>query len=314
MAAEDPDFHRADLWNAIRDGDAPQWNLEVQVMPFEDAAGYRFNPFDLTKVWPHGDYPPIQVGRMVLDRNPRELLRRGRAGRVRAGEHGGGHRPVAGQDAARAAVQLPRHAPLPDRPELPAAADQPSAVPRAQLQQGRRDALSRTRGDPVYAPNTAGGPHADEARYGEDATWHTDGDMVRTAYTLRADDDDFGQPGTLVREVMSQEDRDHLVTNILGPRGDADVTDEMKPRIVQYWTNVDPDIGAAVANGLGVSTPAPAGIGLRSGRRPAVRCGRPSERRRGAEGAATRRARARAAARAGSCCASGAGAWPPLRC
>ena len=84
--------------------------------------------------------------------------------------------------------------------------------------------------------------------------------MVRTAYTLRADDDDFGQPGTLVREVMSQEDRDHLVTNILGHAGDADVTDEMKPRIVQYWTNVDPDIGAAVANGLGVSTPAPAGI------------------------------------------------------
>ena len=60
-------------------------------------------------------------------------------------------------------------------------------------------------GDPVYAPNTAGGPAADEARYGEDATWHTDGDMVRTAYTLRADDDDFGQPGTLVREVMSQD-------------------------------------------------------------------------------------------------------------
>jgi catalase len=115
-------------------------------------------------------------------------------------------------------------------------------------------------GDPVYAPNTAGGPAADEARYGEDATWHTDGDMVRTAYTLRADDDDFGQPGTLVREVMSQDDRDNLAANIIGHASDPDVTDEMKPRIVEYWCHVDAGLGAAVAEGLGVAAPAPAGV------------------------------------------------------
>ena len=70
MTAEDPDFHRRDLWKEISEGDAPEWRLEMQVMPIVDAATYRFNPFDLTKVWPHADYPPIQVGRMVLDRNP----------------------------------------------------------------------------------------------------------------------------------------------------------------------------------------------------------------------------------------------------
>ena len=53
---------------------APEWRLEMQIMPFEEAADYRFNPFDLTKVWPHGDYPPIQVGRMVLDRNPENFF------------------------------------------------------------------------------------------------------------------------------------------------------------------------------------------------------------------------------------------------
>ena len=116
-------------------------------------------------------------------------------------------------------------------------------------------------GDPVYAPNTAGGPAADEERYGEHATWDvTDGEMVRAAYDLHAEDDDFGQPGTLVREVMSQEDRDHLAANIVGHADDPDVTDEMKPRIVEYWTNVDRTVGAAVASGLGVSAPAPAGI------------------------------------------------------
>src|SRR4030088_1300649 len=70
MVVEDPDYHRRDLGDAIAAGDAPEWRLEMQIMPFEDAAGYRFNPFDLTKVWPHADYPPITIGRLVLDRNP----------------------------------------------------------------------------------------------------------------------------------------------------------------------------------------------------------------------------------------------------
>ena len=56
--------------DAIAAGDAPEWTFYVQVMPFAEAADYRFNPFDLTKVWRKGDYPLIEVGRMVLDRNP----------------------------------------------------------------------------------------------------------------------------------------------------------------------------------------------------------------------------------------------------
>ena len=74
MVAEDPDFHRRDLREAIEQGNAPEWSLEVQVMPFADAADYRFNPFDLTKVWPQSDYPRIKVGRMVLDRNPENFF------------------------------------------------------------------------------------------------------------------------------------------------------------------------------------------------------------------------------------------------
>jgi hypothetical protein len=62
MTAEDPDFHRRDLRAAIEHGEYPEWQLEMQIMPFEEAADYRFNPFDLTKVWPHGDYPPIRSG------------------------------------------------------------------------------------------------------------------------------------------------------------------------------------------------------------------------------------------------------------
>jgi catalase len=74
MTAEDPDFHRRDLFGSIAEGNAPEWRLEMQVMPFADAGDYRFNPFDLTKEWPHSDYPLVPVGRMVLDRNPENFF------------------------------------------------------------------------------------------------------------------------------------------------------------------------------------------------------------------------------------------------
>ena len=73
-AATDPDAHRRDLFNAIKAGDFPSWTLFVQVMPFEDAKTYRINPFDLTKIWPHGDYPLIEVGEMTLNRNPENFF------------------------------------------------------------------------------------------------------------------------------------------------------------------------------------------------------------------------------------------------
>jgi catalase len=70
LAGQDADRHRRDLFEAIERGEYPSWTLQVQIMPLEDAATYRFNPFDLTKVWPFGDYPPIEVGRMTLNENP----------------------------------------------------------------------------------------------------------------------------------------------------------------------------------------------------------------------------------------------------
>nr|AZL94531.1 catalase [Nephromyces sp. MMRI] len=70
MASEDPDYATRDLYNAIAEGNFPSWTFYVQIMPEEDAASYRFNVYDVTKVWPHKDYPLIPVGKVVLNRNP----------------------------------------------------------------------------------------------------------------------------------------------------------------------------------------------------------------------------------------------------
>ena len=70
MVAKDRESSQKDLFEAIERRDFPKWKLYVQIMPEQDAATYRWNPFDLTKVWPHKDYPLIEVGMMELNRNP----------------------------------------------------------------------------------------------------------------------------------------------------------------------------------------------------------------------------------------------------
>jgi catalase len=70
LSGDDPDYSIRDLYNAIANKQYPSWTLHVQVMTFQEAKTWKFNPFDLTKVWPHKEFPLIEVGKMVLDRNP----------------------------------------------------------------------------------------------------------------------------------------------------------------------------------------------------------------------------------------------------
>src|SRR5256714_1737723 len=138
LASSDGDYHTRDLFEAIVRGEYPTWTLKVQIMPFDDAKTYRFNPFDLTKVWPHGDYPLIEVGRMTLDRNPTDY-----------------HSEI----------------------------------------------------------------------------------------------DDWGQAGTLVREVLGDAERERLVSNIVGHLLDG-VTEPVLQRAFEYWRNVDKDLGQRIENGV----------------------------------------------------------------
>src|SRR5258705_9491854 len=70
MRGKDPDYAQRDLFDAIAKGDFPKWRVAIQIVPEKEAATCHINPFDLTKVWPHQDYPLHEVGELVLDRNP----------------------------------------------------------------------------------------------------------------------------------------------------------------------------------------------------------------------------------------------------
>src|SRR5438270_328261 len=251
MKAEDPDYHRRDLWEAIQRKEYPSWRLEMQIMPFEDAATYRFNPFDLTKVWPHKDYPPITIGRMVLDRNPENNFAQ------------------IEQAAFDPSNMVPGIGPSPDKMllgRLFSYADihryrigtnykqVPVNAPQVEVHSYSTDGLMRYRhngNQPVYAPNSYGGPQADPQRYPE-PSWFTSGEIMRSAYTLHAEDNDFVQAGNLYRDVMSETDREHLVTNIVTHMSQGVERFIQERTVTTYWCQVDPDLGARVAKGLGL--------------------------------------------------------------
>lgn len=70
LLAEEPDYAARDLFNSIKNGNYPSWTLYVQLMTFDQAKKFKYNPFDITKIWAYSDFPLIPVGKIVLDRNP----------------------------------------------------------------------------------------------------------------------------------------------------------------------------------------------------------------------------------------------------
>jgi len=220
MAAEDPDAHRRDLRRAIDAGEAPEWRLEMQIMPFEEAASYRFNPFDLTKVWPHSDYPAVDVGRLVLDRNPEHFAEVEQAGFSPANL-------VPGIGLSPDQMLIGRIFSYHD-PHL-----QRIGAGYEQL--------------PINSPKSSAG---EEPISIADLSWSEEAaEIERWASARHAEDDDFGQPGSLYREVMDDAQRDELVANIVRHASD-DVSPEVQDRVVSYWTQVDSVLGSRVASRL----------------------------------------------------------------
>jgi len=102
--------------------------------------------------------------------------------------------------------------------------------------------------DPVYAPNSKGGPQADSER-NQPASWHSDGDMVRAACTLHADDNDWGQAGTLVRDVLDDAARGRLVSNVVGHLLNG-VSEPVLQRAFDYWRKIDKNLGDTIEAGV----------------------------------------------------------------
>jgi catalase len=244
MAGADADYHRRDLFDAIRAGQHPSWRLSVQLMPYAEARSYRFNPFDLTKTWPHADYPLIPVGTMKLNRNPENFFAQIEQAAFSPGNTVAGiglspdkmllGRAFAYNDAQRNRIGTNFH-------QLPV--NQPKVAVNTYMFDGQMT-YRHSGAAPVYAPNSGGRPWADETGRVADG-WEADGDMVRSAYTPHAEDDDFTQPGILVRNVWNNAQRDQFVAQVAGSL-QGGVREPVLSRAFDYWKSVDAGTGRRI--------------------------------------------------------------------
>ena len=253
LRSDDPDLARRDLRESIAKKQFPAWKFMVQIMPEKDAEKYHINIFDVTKVWPHGDYPLIPVGRLVLDRNPTNYF------------------AEVEQSAFSPAHMIPGIEPSFDkmlqgrlfsyndthRHRLGGNFDQiPINCPyRSRVNSGERDGFLRVNGNhgakKNYEPNTPQPfTFTDRSKI---STLPLRGQIGR--FKPAHPNNDFAQGGTLYRKIMKDIDREHLVYNLwVDMKGAQQVYQERQLRI---WQKVDPELAGKLGQKLGISAVKP---------------------------------------------------------
>lgn len=238
--------NQRDLFDAIEKGDFPKWTLKVQVMPEKDAAKVPYNPFDLTKVWPHKDYPLIEVGEIEFNRNPENYFAEVEQAAFNPGNvvPGIGFSPdkmLQGRlfsygDAQRYRLGVNHHL-------------VPVNAARCPVHSYHRDGAMRVDdnhgGTLGYEPNS----------YDE---WQEQPDFSEPPLELegaadhwnhRVDEDYYSQPGDLFR-LMSPQQQQVLFDNTAGSMGDA--PREIKIRHIGHCFKADPAYGEGVAKALDI--------------------------------------------------------------
>jgi len=247
IGGKNPTHIHKDLYDAIGRKEFPSWTLKLQIMPEEKAASYRFNPFDLTKVWPHKDYPLIPAGKMVLERVPENYFAEVEQAafdpsnfvpgigpspdpmlQARLFAYGDAHRYRLGINHTRLPVNAPK------------------GVESGAQNYGRDGAMrfddngGRAKN---YEPNSYGGPAETRESYALD--YDVSGSIGPQGLVKHAEDDDFVQAGALFR-VMKPDERKRLAGNIAGSLAQVTKSDVIE-RSIEHFRKADAEYGRLVA-------------------------------------------------------------------
>ncbi|MDU9414470.1 catalase [Pseudomonas sp. zfem005] len=241
LVGGDRESHQRDLFGSIENGDFPRWTFYIQVMPEREAGSYAINPFDLTKVWPHKDYPLIEVGVLELNRNPENVFAEVEQvafnpAHVVPGIGFSPDKMLQGRlfsygDAQRYRLGV-NHLHIPVN------------TPRCPVHSYHRDGQMRVDGNQggrlAYEPNSHG-------------EWAEQPDFAEPPLTLegaadhwnhRVDEDYYSQPGALFR-LMSEAQRQTLFDNTA--RAISGVSEAVVARHIGNCTRADAAYGAGVA-------------------------------------------------------------------
>lgn len=250
LVGKDPDYHTRMLFEAIEKGEYPRWTFYVQVMPEAGAETYRWNPFDLTKVWPHADYPLMEVGVLEMNRNPANYFADIEQAAFAPSNVVPGisfspckmlqARIFAYADAHRYRLGV-------NYERLPVNAPKATQVVNTYQRDGHMRFDDNGGAGPNYEPNSFGGPVGNPAF--SEPPLKISGDADRYEQK-RGVDDDYIQPGNLYR-LMPPDEQARLIKNIVGSL--SKVPQAIQEKMVEHFTRADKDYGARVAEGLGLA-------------------------------------------------------------
>lgn len=242
LAQEDPDYGLRDLFNAIATGSYPSWTFYIQVMTFSQAETCPFNPFDVTKVWPHKDYPLIPVGKLVLNRNPVNYFAEVEQLAFDPGNMPPGIEPSPDKMLQGRLFSYPdthRHRLGPNYLQIPV-----NCPFRARVANYQRDGPmcmgDNQGGAPNYYPNSFGAPEH-QPQHALEYSTPAAGDVRR--YNS-ANDDNVSQVRTFYTSVLNEEQRRRLCENIAGHLKDAQLF--IQKKAVKNFSDVHPDYGARI--------------------------------------------------------------------
>ncbi|MFP4600831.1 MAG: catalase [Persicimonas sp.] len=247
VIAHDRESHQRDMIAAINEGNYPKWTANLQVMTQKEAEEFRWNPFDLTKVWPHADFPLIEFGEFELNRNPTNY-----------------HHEVE-QSAFNPSSFVPGIGPSPDKMLQARLMSYQDAHlyriganyrdlkvnrPKVPVNNYMRDGqfggiLDEGSGFPNYYPNSIEGAPRPDPAYAEPA-WDL-GEVTVDRWDSRVDHDDYTQAGNLFR-LMGDDEKVRLAVNIAESLGGC--REEIIERQLDHFEAADPDYKRLVREAL----------------------------------------------------------------
>lgn len=241
IASSDPDYSTRDLYNSIAKGDFPSWTMYVQIMDYQEAMDSSFNPFDLTKIWPHDKYPLQEIGRLVLNRNPKDYFAEVEQLAFAPSHLIPGIEPSPDKMLQARLFSYPdthRHRLGANYQQIPVNA--PIKADNYQ-RDGPMTVSSNGAGGPNYFPNTFYGPRADTSGR---ATNHSDavtGDVERVE---TGDEDNFSQCKQFFNRTLNAEERDRLTSNIAEHMVNA--SEVIRNRAIANFSSVDKTYGRMI--------------------------------------------------------------------
>ncbi|WP_319609263.1 catalase [Oceaniferula marina] len=248
VVAVDRESSQRDLYESIEKGDFPQWDFKIQVMTEEEAEACDFNPFDLTKVWPHADFPLIDVGVLELNRNPENYFQEIEQSAFSPSNI------VPGISFSPDKMLQARIFSYPDAhryrvgtwyEQLPV--NRPKSPVKTYHMDGSMNAQEPSSSDAYYEPNRMGGPSQDETF--AEPPMRISGDADR--WDHREGNDDYTQPGNLFR-LMSPNQQQQLFNNIAEAM--QGVPQEIIERQLAHFDRADPAYGQGIRDALSSSS------------------------------------------------------------